>query len=311
MASSQAIARKHPESGTLYLRDGVTLAFFLPPPLEATAPQVLAAFEEYLNRLPSGALRWAAVGASAGEWKPFARSTVGRCRALLAPEAARKRYLTAFELSDGDQGGDAPGYGVAVVGQPVTPDAPNATNLVQFFFPAAVTAPGRVEEFVATASALAALLPYRSGYGSPALQVSELHQAQALAEARALAVRYPGYDVQYNQLGRLEMDAKVRGARWLTFLGPDLVSALGGEEALRHALPAAVSVRPVGHGLLLRAGEYPEICDANRQAGTPLLRAVAAVLEPVTRFGEEVLLATNFAADDEDFLRRWERRFLD
>ena len=61
---------------------------------------------------------------------------------------------------------------------------------------------------------------------------------------------------------------------------------------------------------MIRAGTRPEIGDTNRNIDTPLLRAVARVLEKITLFIELNLLSyvANF---DDDLLRRWERRFLD
>src|SRR5215831_5679146 len=127
------IRKKDRESGTLYLRDGVTLAFFFPMPFDKVVGSVLKVFEEYLRMIPSDALKWASVGATSEEWRPIAKTTIDRCRAQLAPEAVRKRQLTAFELTDGDSAGDAPAYGFKVVGNPYDPDLPDEANLVQMY----------------------------------------------------------------------------------------------------------------------------------------------------------------------------------
>ena len=60
---------------------------------------------------------------------------------------------------------------------------------------------------------------------------------------------------------------------------------------------------------MMRAGNVPEIGDRARKVGTPLLRLVAKVLRPVTAFKEIVLLRV--FGHDEEFLDKWERRFLD
>jgi len=305
------IRKKDRESGTLYLRDGVTLAFFLPMPFDRVTGAVLKVFEEYLRMIPSDAFKWASVGATSEEWRPIAKTTIDRCRAQLTPEAARKRQLTAFELADGDSAGDAPGYGFKVVGNPYDPDLPDEANLVQMYFPTEVIEASRVELFVENARRLAAFLPYISGYGSPGLHWSELYATEAFTQARALVKRHHGYDVQHNEVGRSDIDSKVRGARWLTFLGPEIVEQLDGLKALQNALSESIAVEQVGHGVMIRACECPEVGDVNRRVETPLLRALARVLEPVTLFGEPALFETSFAVDDEDFLIQWERRFLD
>jgi uncharacterized protein YbjT (DUF2867 family) len=136
------------------------------------------------------------------------------------------------------------------------------------------------------------------------------YRAEAMKEARPLAARHPGYDVQFNQVGRA-LGRRVRGARWLTFLGPEVSSTLGGAPRLRDALSKAIAVEPLAAGgLMIRAGQLPELGDVNKGIGVPLLREVAAVLEPITTFTEPMLLA-NFAEHDATFFERWQRRFLD
>lgn len=312
MASKkQRIWKKDRDSGTLYLRDGVTLAFFLPMPFDKVAHSILKVFDEYLQMIPPDALRWASVGATSDEWRPITKTAIGRCRAQLDPKAMRKRSLTSFELRDGDSGGDAPGYGFHVIGNPPERDLPHETNLVQMYFPIEMIEASEAESFVEKARRIATLLPYISGYGSPGLHWAELNADEAFTQAKALAKRYHGYDVQYNEISRSDIDRKVRGARWLTFLGPEIAEKLGGLKALRNALLGPIAVEQMDHGIMIRAGKIAEIGDVNHKIGTPLLRTVAHVLEPATLFAEPALLETYFAVDDEDFLKEWERRFLD
>jgi hypothetical protein len=107
----------------------------------------------------------------------------------------------------------------------------------------------------------------------------------------------------------VHIDKRVRGARWITILGPDLVKKLGGDSKLRKELPAPIVVSNVGPSVIIRAGVTPELGDVNRKLDTPLLKKVAKVLEPVTLF-EELDMLSYFANFDEDTLKRWERRFL-
>ena len=158
------------------------------------------------------------------------------------------------------------------------------------------------------ARGFAADLPYSSGYASPAL--SFIAESKLPAAGKVIvpaAFRHPGYDVHDNQDTRGFIGGRVIGARWLTFLGPELVKQLGGKKALAAALPG-VTVVPAGHGVMLRAGTEPELGDSNRRIDTPLLRSVARMLEPVTFF-ENTQLKGLFGGDL-DRLDRWERRFL-
>ena len=113
-----------------------------------------------------------------------------------------------------------------------------------------------------------------------------------------------------NEMTQLDIGTRVRGARWVTLLGPGPLERLGGIGAIRKALPSTVEVCDVASIAMIRAGKTPELGDKNRKLDTPLLRALARVLEPITLF-REVDLLSHFANFDEDLLDRWERRFLD
>jgi hypothetical protein len=305
------ILKKIRKTDAVYLRDAITVAFFLPPPIHASVAGLREAFELYLKAIPPGALTWSLVGASSESWSPVGKSTVSRCLAQLEPARARARPLTAFKLSDGLVGAEAPGYGVDIVGGPGgDPDLPDEKNLLQLSFPCEALDAETAESFVGFCREVAELVPHVSGYVSPVLQWAMLYRGEAMAEARALAIRHHGYDVHYNEVGRLRMGKRVRGARWLTFLGKDIAGALGGPAGLRAALSKAIDVEPLGAGVMIRAGKLPELGDVNKGIGVPLLREVAVVLEPVTAF-HELCLYGNFAEHDDRYFERWERRLLD
>ena len=310
MADVHPIVRIDQASGYVYLRESVIVAFFLDPPIASSSSELLSAFDLFLSMVPDGALRWESIGASSEEWKPIDKSTLKRCRAQLSPQAAAKRRLTSFELADGERAGDVPNYGFLVLGGPRRPELPGEKCLLQMSLPTSVIEGDRAEAFVQRVAQIASVVPYTSGYASPALQWAERDRERAFAEARALAVRYPGYDVQMNTTGRKRLGSRVRGARWITFLGENLAAEVGGAKALRMALPEQVQIEAVGVGVMVRAGLRPELGDKANRRDTPLLASVAKVLEPVTAFGEVVLLGS-FAEWDKAVLEKWERRFLD
>jgi hypothetical protein len=310
MPTDEPVWKTLPPKDFVILRSGVTLAFFLPMPFGEVATAALETFERYLAGIPQGVLRWSAVGATTDEWKPLAKTTLGRCRALLTGDGPATRNLTAFTLTDGQEGGAAPGYSILVVGGKPSPRLLDELALIQMTFPSSVLAEDGIEKFVTFATHLAEPLPYVSGYGSPALVWSESDPTAGLRAAWGQAVRHAGYDVESNETGRLRLGVRVRGARWLTFLGPELLAKLGGLDAMKANLPVTVTLEPAGHGTLMRAGAVAEIGDRNRREETPLLRAVARVLEPVTQFEESMLLRSPFAAGHESEFLEWERRFL-
>ncbi len=298
--------------GGVYLRDGITIAFFLPVPLDSVVDSIRFAFEKYLQTTPINKLKWCSVGADSEEYRPVSVKTFEQCRALLTKESAQKRKLTAYEIYDGEQDGDAPSEGFFVLGNPKDKHEPYETNLIQVYRPSVeVSTPNKADNFVEWVTDFASGLPYVYGYASPGLHWAEWNQIDALAEARAVAKRYPGFDVQYNELTRSDLDTKTRGSRWLTFLGPELIEKLGGIESIDSVSSEEIRVIPSGHGILLRAGILPEIGDRNRKLDTPLLRRIAVLLKPVTLFDEPSLRDSFFAdEDDPDFFENWEWRFF-
>lgn len=311
LVKKSSICKKDRESGIVYLRDGVTVSFFLPMPLHEIVKPISSVFMEYIKIIPDEVLRWESVGATSEEWRPISKTTISRCLLQLKPEAARKRNLTCFELMDGDKPGDAPGYGITIIGNPVDPELPKEKNLVQMYFPSSHIEADKVDGFVDTICNLASQLPYVSGYVSPGLHWAELFSGEAMQYARKIARRHPGYDVQDNTNGRSDINNMVRGARWLSFLGPMNIDQLGGFEALSKAFVDPITVDQVGHGAMIRAGKEPEIGDVKRQIDSPLLREVANFLKPITLFGEEALIGLDFAdPDEDDFLEEWEHRFF-
>lgn len=304
------LLRKRADTGRVYLREAMTVAFFFPPPICDAVDGLQRVLDLYLEAIPPGALTWSSIGASSEEWKPIDTTTLRRCRDQLKKEAAAKRRLTSFKLTDGEVGGDAPGYSIAVLGSPGGDTrVPDELCLLQMTFPMEALDAASVDKFIEFCRQVASLIPYVSGYASPGLQWAELNRGEAAEESMPIALRHPGYDVEMNEQACLRLGSRVRGARWLTFLGSELVVALGGRARLRSALSTPIDVEPSGSGSMIRASTLPEIGDVNKAIDGHGLREVAALLEPVTAFEESALLG-NFANHDHDLLRRWERRLL-
>ncbi len=308
MGTIQEVTRIHPESDRVYLRNGINLAFFIDHPVHEISGALIELLERFVQYVPQNKLKWAVTSATSEEWVEIDAKTIPRIKAALAPPGARKRKLTAFRLND--SGADAPGYSFRLLGKPMDEEWPDAVTHIQMTFPLDVIVDEQLEKFVSLIREFAILVSPVSGYCSPALQYSELHIEEAFHEIRGIAKQHPGYDVQVNDMTYLDIDKKVRGARWISFLGAELLAILGGTEVLKQRLHKHITIETIGSGLMIRAGESPEIGDINQQIDTPLLKDVAKLLEPITLFGEVDLLSY-FANFDDNILRQWERRFLD
>lgn len=302
-------------SGMVLVQEAITVAFFLPSPIHKVATSLRRACDEYFALIPDGALRWASVGANSHVFLPFKSTTLRSCRAQLSPTLTKKRTLTAFDLKDtghfyhgGSVVADARSHGLLVIGGRRTQGRPDELSLMQMTFPSEMVHGDRAEEFVDNMCKIASALPIVSGYASPGLQLSEYGGYTARSRSWDILSRYPGYDVENNESGRHRLGTRVRGARWLTFIGPTILKKLGGAQSLQRTLGAQIETRPIGRGLLVRAGHVPEIGDTLYDVGTPRLNSVAEALRPVTAFGEGEMRA--YFAQDDDFHHAWDRRFV-
>lgn len=308
MPDIASISQKDPDNGKVALRNAVVLAYFVHRPVDEICDSVAAMLREYLSYIPPQALNWTIPNASAEQWKPITDKTLPAIEKLLDRQGVRARDLTSFRLAD--TSGQAPAFEFQFVGKPKSYKNPPAGSLIQLTFPIETVKAAYVEGLIERVKRLSAMIDFSYGYCSAALLYRELSIDAVYPKLRGLAMRHPGYDVQNNTQAAWGMGLKARGARWVTLLGPQLERALGGDAKLQSALGGGISVERVGAGSMLRAGVQPEIGDTNRREGTPLLRAMAKALEPITAFGEADLVFGDFE-DDDVFLNRWERRFLD
>jgi hypothetical protein len=291
--------------GQVLARNNWVIAFFLPNPFGSIARAAQSVFDLWRTIVPNESLTFAMVGASADEAKAVGAKTLAQCRAMLDPAKAERREITAFDIF-GPQP-ENPDHMFSIVGnrEKGTGFLADEVGLVEIWCPTEFMAPLGVADF---ACRIGGLVPYLSGYAAPAITYGPVGDAYAAGRViKGLALRHPGYDVASNDDIHLDLGELSVGARWVTFLGPRLVERCGGNDALAKALPG-VTVASVGHGVMLRAGDEPEIGDVNRRHGTPLLRLVARAIEPVTKFGNRALQP--LLGDDPDALDRWERRFL-
>ncbi|HYO56213.1 type VI immunity family protein [Archangium sp.] len=133
-------------------------------------------------------------------------------------------------------------------------------------------------------------------------------------------LRYPGIDLREAWSHEEWMGFRVDGVHWLNFLGPPIVTQLGGVSALRSRLRSAeTTVVELGEErVVVSLGERPEVGDLATGKTLPVYRELARVLEP---WLEPLFLKPRWAPVEgprytsllltEDEARHWWRRFLD
>jgi hypothetical protein len=289
--------------GNLLVRESVVAAFFVKRPYPEIAKGYGLVFEQWLQQTPEDAKKWGIIGPHGDEYKPIKQLT--RARAEFDAARAKTRNLSALKIGGPQR--INPDYKFTFVG--VRDLAKNRANMFEIRTPVAEIEGDNVERYVDRIQEIAELVAFDSGYASIALTYGAHSQQLDFAkEARKWAFRHPGFDMPNNESSTAGIAQRIRGAYWLTFLGPWALEQLGGRSALKTALPAGIDLLQVGAGTMLRVGKYPEAGDVNKGDKLPMLRALAKILEPVTLFGD-ALLDNLFVSEDQR--ARWERRHLD
>ena len=157
-------------------------------------------------------------------------------------------------------------------------------------------------------------LPLSSGYAGYSLfweDSDSLVDREVLQWSIPLMLRYPG--LGYGDAVRMSNGAQhgVAAVNWLTFLGAEATAALGGLAGLERNAPAGVSVLALGKaGVILRAGDAPQIGDVNRQETVPIYGAVGKLVADVVAPDEALEQIFIKGMSDED-AHDWLRRFFD
>ena len=296
------IVRCQARNGSLLVREGLNITFYLRRPHEEIVQAVLVSLEAYLRAVGSDVLGW--YPDMEGDWWELDARGWG----VVRQEALRgSPHLL---LSDTPSG--ASQYAFEYCGKsPHTPwviQNPDSVCAVEFSLPASLLEKQGAGWVRTLAVELAALLPFTSGHAGPAFSaLTDLVGVSRWLQPRR--DRYPGMHVPELSECSWHLGARVPGVHWLTFLGPPVLEALGGVSGLRGRLASPdISVHALGsERAVVTLGEWPDAGDTEQGRTLPLHRELARVLEPWLyhrpSFGHD--------PEEEAALRRWERRFLD
>ncbi|BEP63768.1 hypothetical protein GmRootV213_43220 [Variovorax sp. V213] len=169
------------------------------------------------------------------------------------------------------------------------------------------------EDVIALAQDALADFPLSSGYAGYSLlwdDLDPLVDREVLQWSVPLMLRYPG--LGYGDAMRMSNGVQhgVAAVNWLTFLGVEAAAALGGLATLERSAPVGVSALALGKaGVILRAGDAPQIGDVNRQETVPIYGAVGKLIAHVVAPDEA--LDQIFIKDmSEEAAHDWLRRFF-
>ncbi|MET0401064.1 MAG: type VI immunity family protein [Cystobacter sp.] len=289
------------QDGSILIRDGLSMCFYMRRHHHEVAQGVMRSLETFLRILGPEALGWYAD--DEGDWQELDATGWAHLR-------SRMQQSSPIVMLKDDPRGASPyrlEYFGKDLGSPFFVRNPQAVCALEYWLPTEFLeehGPARVREL---ALALADPLPFNSGHVS--LSLNALQQFAGVSdELRRLRRRYAGMDVHGLEHLGLHLGTQVRGPHWLTFLGNPILGELGGAPGLASRLPSPViSVQPLdGERALVTLGEWPEAGDSMQGHALPLHRELARVLEPWLY--HEPPPRDLLSAED---TRRWERRFLD
>lgn len=300
------------EAGVPVLRDGWTAVFYLSGPSERHQAGAARCIAEYLRLVREPALRW-----TIDEEGDAVELEDGEIESRLDDLAQPGEDSVGFRLMDNPEGVSA--HRVRYIGlhadDPIAAMRPDAVSLLQLTYATETVERIGLERFVRFHDAVAETLPLSFGYVSPAfLAATGAGEPPAFERIRGWSRRFPCLDVSHVSIDTLTLGDRVRGAYWLSYLGPANVEALGGEPALRAAL-AAECLRVAGEGvgaralpggvLALQVRAAPIAGDVNRREDVGAYRALAACLAP--RLYEPEIAFPEFELEE---TQAWFRRFL-
>ena len=303
---------RYPASGPpCDARDGIIVVFFVRESHVSLAPTIGLLFNAYVALVGDDALQFII---SSAEWKPLTPQRRSRARKRMSVAAANGLPNEYLKMKGGCGEDDVGAYAFYYFGTDLSEgETARHTSAVEMWFPTEVVEQRGLEAFTLDVLGLASVVPFSAGYCSLAFNIEEAAWIDAQRDLTTpLAMRHPGMDLHDSDITKKFMGNGVRGAYWLTFVGAVALETLGLDAAgLRDAVDdPAITIHELPHGVAIRAGDELRPGDVNYGDRLPLIRKVAAVLEPVTIVQERA--AFGFATNDPltRFLE-WQRRHLD
>lgn len=303
---------RYPSSGPPYdARDGVIVVLFVRESHVVLAPKVGMMFDSYVGLIGKETLQF--IGASE-EWKPLTSRRLSLARKRMSVAAANGLPNEFLEMKDGGDEADVGAYAFNYYGADLSSEPERRTSAIEVWFPTEVVERRGLDTFTQDVLGLVRHIPFASGYCSLALNVEVDAEIRVWRDVTSpLAMRHPGIDLHMSDLTKKFVGDGIRGAYWLTLVGPVALQRLQLDASgLRDALDdPAITVHELEHGLAIRAGDELRPGDVNAGDRLPLTRKIAAVLEPVTITQERA--AFGFATTDDPVTRflEWQRRHLD
>jgi hypothetical protein len=277
------------KDGSLSGRAGLGLTLYYEQDMPDLVEMFRQATEAFLDFVPPDTINFYN---NNGAWRPFSRRSVGRLLSRFASKTERGHWLTFAQIEAADDGDGQGPYATAEIGMYALSLFGRNRSKSGSFRDSCVSAihcdlphdqlqASGVLAYLRFVEKLAALTPFDSGHAgftfiySAYSDKNDEYEWISHKAPRYLAMHPRKQDWEYYARGR------VVNVNWLTLLGDTLTAKLGGGNAMRERLSAAIDVHPLKYGTVLVAGETPPLGEVNRQApDIGPLREVAALTRP-------------------------------
>jgi hypothetical protein len=292
------------DSGTMVVRDGVVVTFFMPVSHAEVAPAVRAAIDLYLGLPDVPHAFWLLDSEGYPQRHEAPQLTARLNDALLGPAAECDLWIA-------DMSNDAPRFRVRYHGLDLQrrfeEGWPSATSGLSFTLPTDYRGEAGLVEVFSFANEVAREVPFSFGLVSPAfVQAEGALESAAFAFIRGLSRRYRCFEIPALLPDCFECAGAAKGAYWGNYFGATLLANLGHEPGLRAAF-AGTEIRFEALGpdkLSVYLDATPIAGDANRQEDVSKYRKALHVVRDMLPRRE----LTYIGFDDERF-SAWTHRF--
>ena len=298
--------RKVSTDGALGLRDGIVFVLFMRNPHVELCDSIAQMYEGFEKLVGAEQLQW--VHDRGESYRPYTVRRRARIRELLSPVTAEALQEERFTIKGGCGESDAGGFLFGYRGRSLTGKlaSVNASS-VEMWFPTEFGESLGWDRFAAALLELANKVPFSSGYCSLGFNREDWAVVGTEEFVAAQATRHPGMDIHQTTNTALRIGDDVRGAYWLTLLSAPGLARLGlSVESLREQLGSGIEVTSMQNGVAIQAGAAPDPGDRNRKESLPLIRKVAALIEPI----QHIQTVGIFGFLEVEDFANWQRRHL-
>ena len=243
--------------------------------------EILSFYEECLQVIPEGKLRWYATE-NMSKHKPTTPRVMQMLPGWLKVGAA-PRPIIHIHLKDGERGADAAGYSIWVWGNErgEVSSYGRDSNVVRLSVPLAhdtVSHEARLKKMVLD---FASRFPFDCGHAGFALEMTQYQLEASHRAAFRIAMAHPGLDISNPITDSVALaQSAIKGVNWFTLVSDELLSRLDGWlPALRNS--PGVVLHKVGAGYAIQAGDMPRMDDGPYGDALHPYRSVYRVLAPL------------------------------